>query len=271
MDKMRFIRDDFRMSRERVERGWTMPYAHYHLAHEIYILESGERIVTVNGEEYRAKAGDASLFYSNIPHRSRGETAFEGICLHFSERYLDIYFSELAKHQLMRCFRYKAVHLSGEQLDRIRYFADSFQVSAPDNFVRLAEILSILNQAVWLKASEVEAAGTQKAEKIIDYVNKNYSAIRRIKEITDGCRVSENYVFQVFREKYRMTPKTYINELRVRNVCHRLKYTQETIKQISAQSGFENYEYFARVFKNRVGMTPKQYREQCLRSGGKVL
>lgn len=268
MDKMSFISDDFRMSQECVEKGWVMPYTHYHKSHEIYLLESGERIVTVDGEDYKTGAWDAALFGSDIPHRSRGETAFSGICLHFSERYLDMYFSETAKHRLMACFQHRVAHLSQEQFARIKYFADNFNVAAPDNFVRLAEILTMINRALSMDAVQGEPViekmedGENKAGEILTYVNQNYTEIDRIEKITRQCGVSENYVFQVFRERYGMTPKWYINELRIRNACHRLKYTQENIKQVSMRSGFESYSYFARIFKRITGMTPTQYRER---------
>lgn len=43
-----------------------MPYSHHHTNYEIYILLSGERLVTIGDITYRVKAGMASLFESNI-------------------------------------------------------------------------------------------------------------------------------------------------------------------------------------------------------------
>lgn len=66
-----------------------MPYSHHHTNYEIYILLSGERLVTIGDITYRVKAGMASLFESNISHRSVGDTDYTGICIHFSKVYLE--------------------------------------------------------------------------------------------------------------------------------------------------------------------------------------
>ena len=47
--KRSFMTKDFAISKESHSEGWTMPYMHYHDSYEIYILESGSRIVTIGG------------------------------------------------------------------------------------------------------------------------------------------------------------------------------------------------------------------------------
>ena len=56
-----------------------MPYSHHHTNYEIYILLSGERLVTIGDITYRVETGMASLFESNISHRSVGDTDYTGI------------------------------------------------------------------------------------------------------------------------------------------------------------------------------------------------
>ena len=63
-----------------------MPYSHHHTNYEIYILLSGERLVTIGDITYRVKAGMASLFESNISHRSVGDTDYTGICIQFFQK-----------------------------------------------------------------------------------------------------------------------------------------------------------------------------------------
>lgn len=46
--KRQFITDDFRISQESIDNGWTMPYSHCHAAYEIYILKSGERTPVID-------------------------------------------------------------------------------------------------------------------------------------------------------------------------------------------------------------------------------
>ena len=75
-DRRTFLCEDFEISYEDTKKGWSMPYSHHHTNYEIYILLSGERLVTIGDITYRVKAGMASLFESNISHRSVGDTDY---------------------------------------------------------------------------------------------------------------------------------------------------------------------------------------------------
>lgn len=263
--KRRFIIDDFKISQENADSGWTMPYSHSHAAYEIYILKSGKRTVIIDDMEYTAAAKDATLFSSNISHKSRGDTPFSGICIHFSERYLDLYFTAEAKKQLMKCFNHKVVSLSDAEFEAIKAIADNFDEAASNKFLVFAVILDILSRSASFSDTGVSAdikGKIKKSQRIIEYTNENYVYIKRISDITTLFKVSENYVFQIFRKNYGMTPKQYINKLRINNACHRLKYADKSIKSIAYDCGFESYEHFINVFKKSVGCTPSEYRSR---------
>lgn len=266
--KSSFIYDGFRISQEKIDDAWTMPYTHCHAAHEIYLLQSGERVVTIDNMDYNAAAHDATLFFSNVPHRSRGSVPFSGICIHFSERYLDLYFSAKAKKQLMRCFKNKVIRLGDTDFDAIQNIADAFTENAPDNFLKLAYILNVLDQCSLSADTGINSGissepkeNRKKSQKILEYVDENYIYIKRISDITTLFQVSENYVFQVFRKNFNMTPKQYINRLRIRNACHRLKYTGKNMKSVAYDCGFDSYEHFSNTFKKTVGCTPTEYKK----------
>lgn len=267
--KNRFINDDFRISQESTDNGWTMPYSHCHASYEIYILTSGERVVTIEDKEYTVKAHDATLFSSNIPHKSRGNTPFSGICIHFSERYLDLSFTENTKKNLLRCFKNKVLYLNDDAFHTIQTIGDNFIVNSTDNFVMISIILTILNHSAPGNDDGVTAGqekGLNKAQLIMQYIEENYVFIKHISDITTTFHVSEAYIFQIYRKNYNVTPKQYINKLRIRHACHRLQHTSHTIKSIALDCGFDSYEYFVNVFKEIAGCTPTEYRKQ--KSGG---
>lgn len=263
--KNRFINDDFRISQESTGNGWTMPYSHCHVSYEIYILTSGERVVTIEDKEYTVKAHDATLFLSNVPHKSRGNTPFSGICIHFSERYLDLSFTVNTKKNLLRCFKNKVLYLSDDAFHTIQTIADNFIVNSTDNFVILSIILTLLNHSAPGNHDGVTAGqekGLNKAQLIMQYIEENYVFIKHISDITTTFHVSEAYIFQIYRKNYNVTPKQYINRLRIRHACHRLQHTSHTIKSIALDCGFDSYEYFVNVFKEIARCTPTEYRKQ---------
>lgn len=262
--RKKFITDNFRISQESLDSGWTMPYLHCHRACEIYILESGERTITIGNTDYGTKAKDAALFASNAAHGSRGDTPFSGICIHFSERYLDRYFTDEAKKQLLKCFKHKVISLNDTDFAAIKKLADHFTENTPDNFLILASVLNILDRSSNTKDSGIYAGNESrmtKSQRIIEYTNENYTYIKQISDITGLFHVSESYVFQIFSKTYHMTPKEYINKLRINTACHRIKHSGKSMKSIASDCGFDSYEHFIKVFKKSVGTTPTEYRK----------
>ena len=103
-DKRIFLYEDLEIFNEKKKKGWSMPYSHHHTNYEIYILLSGKRLVTIGDITYRVEAGMASLFESNISHRSVGDTDYTGICIHFSKAYLEKYFLPVVVSSYLTCF-----------------------------------------------------------------------------------------------------------------------------------------------------------------------
>lgn len=269
MDAKRiFMPENFTISQESLDQSWTMPYSHYHDSYEIYILENGSRTVTVGDKDYTVNAYDATLFNKNTPHKSKGISPFSGICIHILDRYLDFYFSVPAKKHLLECFRHTVISLNSSEFKTIKDIADNFTLNAPNNFIYLADILNILNLASTAAPQEIsphsDKLSAAKSQLILQYVNDNYVFIKNIMEIANLFDVSESYIFKIFKRKYNMTPKQYINKLKLLNICHRLKYTDGTVKAIAFDGGFDCYEYFIRVFKKNIGCTPSEYRNAHL-------
>lgn len=70
-------------------------------------------------------------------------------------------------------------------------------------------------------------------------------------------------VSQVINEKLSINFKTYLNNLRIAEVCRRLSnfedYGNQTIEGIASSVGFRGYSHFCRTFKKVTGLTPGEY------------
>ncbi|WP_158625965.1 helix-turn-helix transcriptional regulator [Arsenicitalea aurantiaca] len=73
-----------------------------------------------------------------------------------------------------------------------------------------------------------------------------------------GCRKS--YLYQLFRQEVGMAPNDYRQRLRIKRSCDQLAQTDAHITDIAMHMGYSSSQYFSRVFKKYVGVTPKSYR-----------
>ena len=71
---------------------------------------------------------------------------------------------------------------------------------------------------------------------------------------------SDVYFCKMFKQNIGKSFIVYLNELRIEKAKKLLSRPEINIKDISAEAGFRDANYFTRVFKRMVGMTPSEYR-----------
>jgi AraC-like DNA-binding protein len=58
-----------------------------------------------------------------------------------------------------------------------------------------------------------------------------------------------------------ISPKEFVSEFRLKKACMYLEKDSCTIAEFAYRTGFNDPVYFTRLFKQKKGMTPTQYRE----------
>lgn len=250
------VNGDMNVMKDISRVGCSMPLFHYHDMYEIYMLESGERNLFVNENVYTTSKNNVYLLKPYVLHRSEGNTAFEGICLHFSEKYLDRYYSKIFKNQLLQCFGNAVIELSETAAERFSSTAaEMIGKSMEQKAVYLPVLLDLLNSS---GKNNVDLRGCM--PEIINYINANFTVIKSIDEIAQRFYLSKNYISSLFKQQTGMSFIKYINTLKIQFACYRLSTPDYSIAQIAAESGFESSTYFCRVFRKIMGCSPTQYR-----------
>ena len=54
----------------------------------------------------------------------------------------------------------------------------------------------------------------------------------------------------------------YLNRFRVEKACRDLIYSNKNVTQVATENGFNNIQYFSKIFKKYMECTPKQYQKQ---------
>ena len=83
-----------------------------------------------------------------------------------------------------------------------------------------------------------------------------------ISDIAQRCGISTAYLIRMFNRYMNMTPKKYIDDLRLNRACELLKYTDKSVEIISEMSGFPEPRHMRRTLQVKTGMTPREYRRQ---------
>ncbi|MFP3832847.1 MULTISPECIES: AraC family transcriptional regulator [Chryseobacterium] len=93
---------------------------------------------------------------------------------------------------------------------------------------------------------------------VVDYIKRNLHQKLSIDSIAKLAYVSKSNFFKMFRDELGVSPNDFILQERI-SKAKELLAGQNSIKETAFQTGFSDTNYFTRVFKQLVGVTPKSY------------
>ncbi|MEO6012559.1 MAG: AraC family transcriptional regulator [Devosia sp.] len=81
-----------------------------------------------------------------------------------------------------------------------------------------------------------------------------------IEEVARRLGYGKSRLYSLFTHEVGMAPNDYRQRVRIKRCCERLTKTADSITAIGIDNGFHSSQYFSRVFKKYVGLTPTDYR-----------
>lgn len=96
---------------------------------------------------------------------------------------------------------------------------------------------------------------------VIEHIAENYCEKIYIDKLAEMISVSPDYFTKMFKESIGKTPIEYINGLRVNRAMRLLSETDKSMSEISEEIGFCNANYFHKIFKQYMDLSPLAYRK----------
>lgn len=97
-------------------------------------------------------------------------------------------------------------------------------------------------------------------------VRENYAENLTLRELSKKYYVNSAYLGQLFRKKYGVSFKDYLNNYRIEQAAQKLLRTDEKIYQIAREVGYKDLDYFINRFISVKGCTPAKFRKQSVHS-----
>ncbi|MCZ8511771.1 AraC family transcriptional regulator [Paenibacillus filicis] len=252
------------------EKGSSFPY-HKHPLFEILYCESGAMSEWVNGVENRLQAGDFILINSGSLHYLESHEESRFFNFHF-----DVEPREL--HTLLHRLRKPIV--SAEQPPEIQGEIRSWMIRLIGLFTTQEELS--FTQKMMLQSLMMQFLAFVLERTVIPNVQGDSPAsLSRyqiatetayllethggtesvlISELSARLHVHRNYVANSFKEVYGMSPKHYLNKVKIGKAKKLLQETSMSIEHIADTLRFSSSAYFCKFFRTHVGVTPLKYR-----------
>lgn len=228
---------------------------HFHDFYELEYVLRGSGSCTINGKTERCAPG-MLFFLTPVDSHSLQTDGIELINIMFSEQLVDF--------RLLEPFlRYAAPRFVAVE-PQVRPFVEQLctevvQYEGNEEYVTVLMQCLLLKIAQSLPGTRDISPGTLMS-RLHAYLLSHYRQRITLESAADYVGLTPGYVSVLFKKEMGIGFKAYLNSLRMEYAKKLLVSTQQGIRQICEESGFEDVPNFTRRFKSYHGMTPSQLR-----------
>ena len=240
--------------------------AHRHDFPEVFWIERGSLVHTVNTVKQELRAGEGVLIRPDDAHGIR--------CLQGGFSLVNVAFPATllrqfrARHYagLAKAWPWQGGHLPAQiqiqpdDMPRLAWLADEL-ARGPQSRLRLEAFLAGL-----LLCLE-RGGGGAATESLPDWLRGALLDCARPEHLAGGvprlaklAGRTQEHINRVVRKHLGRTTTDLLNEMRLAYASRELTMSARPILEIAMDAGFENLSYFYRLFTRRFSMTPRQFR-----------
>ena len=220
-----------------------------------YLELGGKTYTVVKGDMFFLPEGQTCKYYGDL------KTPYAYYWVAFQGKY--------AEHLLKQCnitAENPVMHVNDQKAEKQfeLMFKDMRQHKLPAILMVLSHLYCLFSILIKISSVNRNYAGHYLIEEAMLYMDHNYCESVTIKDICDrlGCDVS--HFIKIFKKYQGISPKEYLDSLRLTRAKLLLKENKMTIMQISFSLGFNDYSVFYKWFNKKTGMTPQKYRNENL-------
>ncbi len=113
-----------------------------------------------------------------------------------------------------------------------------------------------------LASAQREFTGRGRAGALLSRADVAGELAVTVTSLADAAGLSRSSVHRVFRQDLGVTPKRYLDSLRLQTAMSLLRETAMPVAAVAAATGFANANYFAKFFRRKVGQAPSGFRAE---------
>lgn len=170
--------------------------------------------------------------------------------------------------------------------DDFEYARNAIKIRALDYLLKpcdINDLLAVMDMAIQKLDRECDFKGNTKENKperkrenvknfdeqttikyLREYVENNYTFDISMQEVAEDMGYSDAYFSKLFKQYFNQNFTAYLTEYRIKKAKELLTDTNNSIKDINRMVGYEDSNYFAKIFKRIVGEIPSKFRENLI-------
>lgn len=122
-------------------------------------------------------------------------------------------------------------------------------------------IRSYMKYTITSKENSHRNQNVHKINKVIKYIEEHYQEEITLDDMANTLNFNRYYFCRFFKEITGVTPAEYVNNFRIHQAISIMcNYPELSITMIAMKSGFNDPNYFSRIFRSITGFTPSNYK-----------
>jgi len=252
-------------------------FLHLHDCLELNIIKKGSGYYVINGKKYDIEPGDIFIINNKEPHMAVHDEDFLIEVLIFDinllwrnkgiSNFLTPFFSrkEGSSHKIS--FNNPHQPEMAEVFEKILIEHRNKEIGWNMSVEALLMYLLTLIYRCYDEKQELDDANDNfqkmysRISVVLEYISENFTEEIKLEDLAKKVSLSHHYLCRCFKKVTGRTIFEYIEQMRIQYSCYLLKTTDESIMDISLDSGFNSVNYYNRIFKKIMNKTPREYRQ----------
>lgn len=244
------------------DSAYLIPHWHEHI--ELQYFLSGKCKFTENGKTFDVEANDFVVVNSTEVHSYVAEENVSYFCiLIYPDFFKDVNFSEkvviesiihadkFIRETIIKMYKEYAANEKGSDMV-LKGLAYQLMAYIMRNFT-----VSELSE----RDTQQNALRLERINKILNYISNHYQEKITTLDLAKICYISEGHLCRFFKNSIGKSATEYINEYRVEKATVMISNTDESMTSIASAVGFDDGNYFSRIFKKIKKESPMEYRK----------
>ncbi len=261
---------------------------HTHDYWELVIVLAGSGLHTAEGHSYPLRAGDVFVIKKGQCHRFNECRDLEMVNIGFDRRIVGDRGMEEIPGMTALVDTEPAVrtsdgfaaklHLSPVQLEEIVDLLRTIEHERSERrpgcgvvFRSVFERMLVLLARCYSAADFPAGRELTRLTACASLIERNYSSRVDMARLATEHGYSHSRFRREFRRVFGLTPLQYLRRQRLDKATELLRTTERTVSEIGYACGFEDSNYFSRVFRKEMGSAPRNYRKGRSAVGPRVI
>lgn len=224
----------------------------------VEIVTDGNLTFVQNGKEYLINPGMVFFIQRGANQiYSTGPAGFVNkLYIGFAGSIIDVVMADLGLNNIDICRLSNTKEIG-------RYVRRAYTLLAQTETDSFHELSRLAFKTLLLLSRSIEKpACPQQILAAVNYMHSNLSSKISMEDLYHASGLGKSNFFRLWKEHIKNSPVHYLNKIRMTHAAALLTKSGIPIKEIAYKVGCPHLQYFSRLFKMEIGISPRAYRKK---------